>query len=37
MSRIIGGFLALGLGLSVLATDPSQDNPAAPAEQYKAI
>jgi hypothetical protein len=38
MSRIVGGFLILGLGLAaVAAEDPAQERPATPAEQYKAL
>jgi hypothetical protein len=38
MSRIVGGFLVLGLGLSVFAAEiQAQHKPATPAEQYKAI
>ena len=38
MSRIVGGSLALALGLSVVAAEVrAQDKPATPAEQYKAI
>jgi len=38
MSRIVGGFLVLGLVLpSVSAEDPAQERLATPAEQYKAL
>jgi hypothetical protein len=38
MSRIVGGFLVLGLGLSVVAAeDPGQQRRATPAEQYKVL
>ena len=38
MSRIVGGFLVLGLGLSVFAAElQAQEKPATPSEQYKAI
>jgi hypothetical protein len=38
MSHIVGGFLALGLGLSVVAAeDPGQERRATPAEQYQAL
>jgi hypothetical protein len=38
MSRIVGGFLVLGLGLSVVAAaDPGQERQISPAEQYQAL
>jgi hypothetical protein len=38
MNRIFGGFLALGLGLSVVAAgDPGQVRQATPDEQYQAL
>jgi hypothetical protein len=38
MSRIVGGLLALALGLSLVAAEiRAQDKPASPSEQYKAI
>lgn len=38
MSRIVGGFLVLGLGLSVVAAeDPGQERRATPAEQYQSL
>jgi hypothetical protein len=38
MSRIVGGFLVVGLGLSaVAAEDPGQERRPSPAEQYKAL
>ena len=38
MNRVVGGFLALALGLSLVAAEVrGQDRPATPSEQYKAI
>jgi len=37
MDRILGGIFVLVLGLSVAAAEEGQDNPATPAEQYKAL
>jgi hypothetical protein len=38
MSRIIRGFLVLGLGLPTVAVeDPGQERPATPAERYKTL
>src|SRR6185312_11468299 len=37
MSRIVGGLLLLGLGLSAVAAEASQDKPTTPAAQYEAL
>jgi hypothetical protein len=37
MPRIVGGILVLTLGLSMAAGGQGQDNPASPAQQYKAL